>query len=417
MEAGNVASWAVKVGDVVEAGTVLGEIETDKATMEFESTEEGHVAAILVEAGAQNVAVGSPIIVFAESADDVAAFASYSSSAAAAPAPNAPAPAPNAPAPAAPSSTARAPPATAAAASGERIKASPLAKKLAAEKGLSLVGMAGSGPGGRIKASDVGTAAISAPPAHTAGLSHVGVSTTQVAGLAVEDGGYTSIPHSNIRRITASKLAEAKQTVPHFYLTQECRMDALLSLRVQLNSQMESMGGGKVSVNDLVVKAAACALKDVPGVNSAFLDNEIQVYSDVHISVALQTNAGLLVPVLRNVDKLGLKGIASGIKDLSNAGKAGKLAPTDMSGGTFTISNLGMFGIKQFSAIINPPQAAILAVGGTEDRVVPQDGTFVAAKVMAVTLSCDHRAVDGVLGSQWLLSFKKYMEEPTLMLL
>ena len=414
MTQGNIAEWKVSAGDKVNAGDVMADIETDKATMAMESMEDGYIAKILVPTGAQDVAVGELVAIMVEDQEDVAKFADFSASSKAAVAPAAPAAAaPAAPAtPAAPAAPA-AP--TTPRSSGDRVFASPKARAMAAEAGISVLQIPGTGPGGRVVMSDVALAVKNGVQPLTAGG----------AGAAAGAGSdafarffppFEDVSVSQIKKVTAARLTESKQTVPHFYLTVDVRMDQLMGLRGKLNTGLES---GKISVNDFVLKASATALRKVPEVNASWMGDKIRQYTKADISVAVQTDAGLMVPVVRGACGLGLTGISSEVKSLAGKAKEGKLGPNDMIGGTFTISNLGMFGIKQFAAIVNPPQAAILAVGAARKEVVKKaDGSgYEEALMMSATLSCDHRVVDGAVGAQWLGAFKGYMEDPVTMLL
>ncbi|KAG1676808.1 hypothetical protein FOA52_010317 [Chlamydomonas sp. UWO 241] len=434
-------------GDAVAPGDLLCEVETDKATMGWEAQEEGFIAQILLPDGSKDIPVGTPVMVMVEEADSIAAFKAFTAADAAAAAVQPPAAATHAVAdshakaespPKAAASTAAAaaaPPAPAT--SGARIKASPYAKKVAGEAGVALVGIVGSGPGGRIVAGDV-VAAIKAgnagAPARRADAPHH-ASATGAAGmpaamdampaLAVLPGStataaFVDVPHTQMRRVIAQRLLESKQTIPHYYLTVECRVDATMALREQVNAAAAAAaaGGPKVSVNDFVIKAAALALKKVPGVNASWQPDFTRQYSNVDISVAVQTAAGLLTPIVTDADLKGLGAISRDVKALAAKAKDGKLTPAEFIGGTFTISNLGMFGVKQFAAIVNPPQAAILAVGSTDTKVVvSKAGGYESARVMHVTLSCDHRVIDGAMGAEWLQAFKGYLENPYTMLL
>ena len=413
MTQGNIAEWKVSAGDKVNAGDVMADIETDKATMAMESMEDGYIAKILVPTGAQDVAVGELVAIMVEDQEDVAKFADFSASSKAAVAPAAPAAA----APAAPATPAAPAPAapTTPRSSGDRVFASPKARAMAAEAGISVLQIPGTGPGGRVVMSDVALAVKNGVQPLTAGG----------AGAAAGAGSdafarffppFEDVSVSQIKKVTAARLTESKQTVPHFYLTVDVRMDQLMGLRGKLNTGLES---GKISVNDFVLKASATALRKVPEVNASWMGDKIRQYTKADISVAVQTDAGLMVPVVRGACGLGLTGISSEVKSLAGKAKEGKLGPNDMIGGTFTISNLGMFGIKQFAAIVNPPQAAILAVGAARKEVVKKaDGSgYEEALMMSATLSCDHRVVDGAVGAQWLGAFKGYMEDPVTMLL
>ena len=420
MTQGNIAEWKVEAGAKVSAGDVIADIETDKATMALESMEDGYIAKIIVPSGAQDVKVGEVIVVMVEDEADCVKFADFvptggGAAPAAAPAAAAPAAAPAAPSGAPPAAPAAAPPR---ASSGARVFATPKARVMASAAGISLAQVPGTGPNGRIVMSDVARAIES------------GVSAPAVSISTDDDGGFDGFARffpafedvklSQIKRITAARLTESKQNVPHFYLTVDVRMDALSALRGRLNSGLEkSKKGGKISVNDFVVKASAAALMAVPAVNASWMGDKIRRFKKADVSVAVQTDAGLMVPVVRNACGLGLTGISSEVRVLAGKAKEGKLAPTDMIGGTFTISNLGMFGVKQFAAIVNPPQAAILAVGAARKEVMKKaDGTgYEEVMMMSATLSCDHRVVDGADGAMWLGAFKGFMEDPVTMLL
>ena len=400
MTQGSIAEWKVEAGAKVSAGDVIADIETDKATMALESMEDGYIAKIVVPSGAQDVQVGEVVAVMVEEEADCAKFADYAPAAGAA-APAAPAAAPAAAAPRA--------------ASGARVFASPRARAMAKAAGVAIERVPGTGPNGRVVMSDVARAIES-------GVAVGGASGGAAAGAA--DGfarffpPFEDVSLTTIKKVTAARLTESKQTVPHFYLTVDVRMDKLASLRAQLNAGLEK-SGGKISVNDFVVKASAAALKAVPEVNASWMGDKIRRYKKADVSVAVQTEAGLMVPVVRNACGLGLAGISSEVRHLAGKAKEGKLAPADMIGGTFTISNLGMFGVKQFAAIVNPPQAAILAVGSARKEVVkkPDGSGYEEVMVMSATLSCDHRVVDGADGASWLGAFKGFMEDPVTMLL
>ena len=417
MTAGNILKWHKNVGDEVAPGDVIAEVETDKASIEWEAQEEGVIAKFLVEAGNASVEVGAPVLVMVDDKESVAAFENFT----AADAGGAPAiaeaaavPPPTPKKAAAASAPKKAPKTTAAAAAappaGGRIIASPYAKKLAAQGNVSLSGVGGSGPNGRIIAADV-EHLIS-----TGGGTTESTTTTTTTAT----GGYTDTETTQIRRVIARRLLESKQQIPHYYLTVSCRIDRLTAIRATLNSTLAaSPAGGKLSINDFVIKASALALRAVPEVNASWYGDFIRQYHTVDCSIAVQTPAGLMVPIVKNADRKGLAAIASEVRDLAGRAKDGKLAPEEFTGGTFTISNLGMFGVTQFAAIVNPPQACILAVGAAEKKVVPaasgagfEEGTF-----MTVTLSCDHRVVDGAVGAQWLKSFKTFIEDPASMLL
>ena len=400
METGTLAKWTVAVGDAVRSGDVIAEIETDKATMEVEAVDDGILASIMVAEGSEGVAVGTPIGRLAEdgeSPDDVAAAPASTAPVAPEPAaapveePTQPTPAP-VPAPAAVSS-----------APANRIFASPLARRIAADRGVDLASLSGSGPHSRILRRDV-EAAETAPAA-----------VRPAVDQAVVQGASTLEPNSQMRRIIASRLQESKQTAPHFYLTVDCEIDALLAARRQMNDQAPE--GVKISVNDLVIRAAAMALIKVPKANASWEGENTRLFTHADIAMAVAVDGGLVTPVIWAAEKKGLAEIASVSRDLATRARDGKLAPEEFTGGSFTISNLGMYGVREFAAVINPPQGAILAVGAGEQRPVVKDGQLAVATVMTVTLSADHRVVDGAVGAEWLQAFKGYVEAPVTMLL
>lgn len=416
MTEGNLARWLKKEGDSVEAGEVIAEIETDKATMEVEAVDEGTIGKILVSEGAQEVKVNAVIALLLEDGEDASALEGYEVSEAAA----APAAAEEATAvednvvALAPGSAAVAP-AQQSTGTGGRVFASPLAKRIASDKGVDLNRVQGTGPHGRIIRADVEEASTSggtaAAPVFTGGsFGRVSPETQQ-------------IPNNNMRKVIAKRLLESKQTVPHFYLTIECEIDALLAARKQLNDtaakaveSSETKPAYKISVNDFVIRATALALRDVPAANASWSDEAIIQYNNVDISVAVALDGGLITPVLRNADQKPLSLLSNEMKDLAKRARDGKLMPEEFQGGGFSISNLGMYGIKQFNAIINPPQSCILAVGAGEERVVKRNGEFATVNVMTVTLSSDHRVVDGAVGAEFLQAFKRYLESPLAMM-
>lgn len=384
MTEGSIARWLKKEGDTVKTGDILLEIETDKAMVEFEAADDGVLGKITVADGAQNVKVGQVIALLLKPGEDLSAVTKASTAVVAEPPRKVPAP---------PSEVAHPVPVSATVAStSSRVLASPLARRLAAERQVSLAEIKGSGPGGRIVKRDVEAAKAATP-----------------SGVPVSAAAYEEIPNNSMRRMIARRLVEAKQTIPHFYLTIDCEIDALLALRKELNDCLE---GGKLSVNDFVVKAAALALRKRPGVNASWSDETIRRYRSVDVSVAVSTPTGLITPIVRNADQKGLAGISSEIKELAERGRMGKLSAEEYQGGGFTISNLGMYGIREFAAIINPPQSCILAVGAGEARAVVRNGGIVAATMMTCTLSADHRVVDGALGAEFLADFKKLIEHP-----
>lgn len=412
MTQGNVAEWKKAEGEEVSAGDILCSIETDKATLDLESMEDGFLAKILAPNGAKDVQVGTPICVMVSEKSDVGAFASYVSASAPAAAPPTHAEPPAANPSAAPAATAKPAAPRAAVADGERVVASPLARRLAREAGLSLVGILGSGFEGRVVAVDVEHAKLNPPV--TAGTD------AAAAGGYPEWAfpNYTDVPVKMVQKITAQRLTESKQTVPHYYLTVDVQMDKLMATRAALNKGGE-MAGVKLSVTDFIIKASAMALMAVPDVNASWMGDNVRKYHAADISIAVQTEHGLMVPIVKDADTKGLASISGDVKELAGRARENKLTPADYTGGTFTISNLGMFGVKQFSAIVNPPQACILAVGGSEKRVIPGkvEGTYEEGMFMCATISADHRVIDGAVAAKWLAAFKKYMEDPMTMLL
>lgn len=434
MTQGNIAKWHKKVGDEVTAGDVLCEIETDKATLEMESMEDGFVAKILYDDGAKDLPVGTPICVMVESKDDIDKFADFTGGEAPPPPPKKeesaepPPPPPPAEEPKpepskseAPKPAAAKPEAPPSPASEGRVFASPAAKKLAEEKHVDLASVKGTGPDGRIVKADIEDFVAKGPaPAAAAEAKPDAKPDAKAAAPPPKvEGDYTDIPNSQIRKVTAKRLQLSKSTVPHFYLTIDCKVDKLIVLRAELNAIQEKAKGKKLSLNDFVVKAAAMALRKVPECNSSWFDEFIRRYHTVDITVAVQTERGLMVPIIKDADKKGLATISEDVKRLADKAREGKLKPDEYEGGTFTVSNLGMYGIKSFSAIINPPQSCILAVGATEKRVVPGlvPGEYDSANYMSFTLSCDHRAVDGAIGAQWMGAFKTLVEDPVTLLL
>jgi len=400
MTEGVVAKWHVKVGDAITEGTLLAEIETDKATMDFEAFpgQEGTLLHIGVGEG-ETSPVDTILAVIGAKGEDISALLSGAPAApAAVPAPAAaPAPAEPAPAPSPAPVAARAP------AEDSRVKASPLAKSLAAEKGVDLRAVTGSGEGGRIVKRDIETAASTPAVASSAAPTAV----------SYPSSGYQDTPISQMRKTIAKRLSESKFTAPHFYLTMSVDMDAAIEARQALNAS----GDHKISFNDLVVKAVAKGLKKHPAVNSAWLGDVIRTNYDVHVGVAVAVEDGLLVPVVRHADAKSLTQISAEVKDFAQRAKTKKLQPADWEGNTFTISNLGMFGIDQFTAIVNPPDSCILAVGGIQSVPVVKNGQVVPGNIMKLTLSCDHRVVDGATGSAFLNSVKAFLESPVTMML
>jgi pyruvate dehydrogenase E2 component (dihydrolipoyllysine-residue acetyltransferase) len=412
MTEGKLANWQVKEGDSVSSGDVLAEIETDKATMEVEAVDEGIIAKILVPGDTEDVAVNTPIAILLEEGEDASVLDGFDTGAATAPTAAAAAPAESAPA----VTTAPAP-AAPVAASGIRVFSSPLARRIAANNNIDLAQVSGSGPKGRIVKADVekaiaagGTTAVAPAPAPQ-------VATAPAAPAALSPppaGDYVEIPLNNMRKTIARRLTEAKQEIPHFYLTIDCELDALLDLRKTLNARSDDY---KISVNDFIIRASALALKKLPAANACWGGDKILQYKDIDVSVAVAIDGGLITPIVRNADQKGLASISNEMKELAGKAKNGKLMPEEYQGGCFSISNLGMFGISEFSAVINPPQAAILAIGAGEQRPVVKDGALAIATIMTVTLSCDHRVIDGALGAELLNYFKGFIQEPLTMML
>jgi pyruvate dehydrogenase E2 component (dihydrolipoamide acetyltransferase) len=413
MTEGTVSKWHKKEGDSVESGDVLAEIETDKATMEIEAIDEGTLGKILIGDGTADVAVNTPIGLILEEGEDASALDA---------APAAPAPASTPAAATAPAPAATLAPAQAAApvvsTSGDRVIASPLAKRMAEIEGLDLGQISGSGPNGRIVKADVEKALSGGvtPKATASAPAPVSVAPAPAAPLPADS--FTEAPNNNVRRVIAQRLLEAKTTIPHFYMTVDCELDKLLDLRKDLNGRSpEGDGSYKISVNDFVIRAVALAMKKVPAANAAWSEEAIRLFNDVDVSIAVATPDGLITPIVRKADTKGLSEISNEMKDLAVRARDGKLAPEEFQGGGFTISNLGMFGVKEFAAIINPPQSAILAIGAGEQRPIVRANALALATVMSVTLSCDHRTVDGAVGAQFLQAFKGFVEDPLTMML
>ena len=432
MTEGTLAKWHVKEGDEVASGDVVAEIETDKATMEVEAVDEGTVGKLLIAEGTEGVAVNTPIAVLLEEGEDAAAVESAPPPAAP---PVAPAPAPaaagNGSAPAtvaapAPQPAAPAPPVAVSGNGSGRIFASPLARRMAEQAGIDLGGLRGSGPHGRIIKVDIEVALAGGAPAAQATARPANALVPAPAPVPATTGPsakeladllgmtYQAVPNSNVRKTIARRLGEAKQTIPHFYLSIDCELDKLLAVRKELNGRDE---GFKLSVNDFVIRAAALALKQVPAANASWTDAEILLYDHADVSVAVATPNGLITPVIKAAEGKGLAQISNEMKDLAGRAREGKLKPEEYQGGTFSVSNLGMYGITEFAAIINPPQGCILAVGAGQQRPVVKDGALSVATVMTCTLSVDHRVVDGAVGAEFLAAFKKLIEDPLSMLL
>ena len=413
MTEGTLAKWLVNEGDDVNAGDVIAEIETDKATMEVEAVEEGKVGKIVVQEGTEGVAVNALIALLLEDGEDAGALEGAAEAAPAAPAPAGAVPeAPAAPAPA-PEATAPAP-AAPAASSGDRIFASPLARRMAQQAGLDIAMVTGSGPNGRIVKRDIEAALAAGVPATAAPEPAAAPAAAPAPMPEGVEPAFDFEPANNMRKVIAQRLTESKQTVPHFYLTVDCEIDTLLALRKDLNARSDDY---KISVNDLIIKACGVALRRVPAANASWTGDGIKRYHTADISVAVAIDGGLITPVIRDAGGKGLEAISSEMKDLALRAREGKLMPEEYQGGTFSISNLGMFGIKQFDAVINPPQGAIMAVGAGEQQPVVRNGALAVATVMSVTLSVDHRVVDGAVGAELLAAFKKLIEDPMTMLL
>ena len=427
MEEGNLAKWHVKVGDKVKPGDVIAEIETDKATMEVEAVDEGVVSKLLVEEGAQGVKVNAVIAELAGEGEAPAKGGAKAEAPKAAPAKVEAKVEPKADAgtPASPSASSQATPAVVVTPSagqapvGSRLRASPLAKRLAKQEGVDLLALKGSGPHGRIVKADVlkapkGGAAKQAPAA--------GSGITSLIEPAVLDDRvyapdtYELIPLDGVRKVTARRLTQSFMQVPHFPLTIDLEIDHLLSARVRINEAGEK-AGVKVSVNDMLIKACAMALIANPDANASYTDKGVAQHKSAHVSVAVAIPGGLITPVVRDAQTKGLAQIAAEMKDLAARAREKKLKPQEYMGGTFSISNLGMMGIRQFASIINPPEGMILSVGAGEKRAVVKDDKVVVATIMTVTLTCDHRVVDGATGARWLASFKQFVETPEAMLL
>ncbi len=437
MEEGKLAKWLVKEGDTVKSGDILAEIETDKATMEFEAVDEGKIGKILVPEGTEGVKVNAPIAVLlteGEKADAIDISAAMQDIKAAVKAEAAPkdggktgesAPAqPKAEAPKAAPAAAPAP----APKEGDRIFASPLARRIAAQKGVDLSAIAGSGPRGRIVKADVenarpgakaAPAAAAAAPAAGAGVP--GVAPLPDARLLYPAGSYEEIPHDSMRKAIAKRLTSAKTLIPHYYLTIDCNLIALMAVREKMNAAApkgkDKTPAYKLSVNDFVVKASAMALMKHPAVNASWTDTAILRHKDADVGVAVALDFGLITPIVFKAQAKGLVAISNEIKELAVRAREKKLKPSEYEGGGFSVSNMGMYGIKNFTSIINPPQSCIIAVGAGEERAVVVNGKVEVATVMTVTMSCDHRVVDGATGAKFLATLKQFIEEPASMLL
>jgi pyruvate dehydrogenase E2 component (dihydrolipoamide acetyltransferase) len=402
MTEGNLTKWLKKEGETVRAGDFVAEIETDKATMEVEAADDGVLGKILVPAGSEGVKVNTPIALLLAEGEDRSALSIAPTPAKPAPAPPAPAKVVSTPVPVPVPVPVVAP--SAVAATGARLAVSPLARRLAQQAGVDLRNLRGSGPGGRIVKADV--EGLSGAPAAAARA-------VPTAAAAFGLPPYVERPNSNIRKIVARRLTEAKRDAPHFYLSIDCDIGSLNEVRRQMN-EIEGM---KVSVNDFIIRAAALALKQVPAANASWTESAIRVYQSADISVAVAIPDGLITPILRAAESKSIPAISSEMKGLAERARAGKLRPEEFQGGTFSISNLGMYGIREFAAVINPPQGAILAVGAGEQRAVVRNGQLAVAAMMTCTLSVDHRVVDGAVGAEFLVAFKKLIEQPVRLLL
>jgi len=413
MTEGTLARWLKKEGDKISAGDVIAEIETDKATMEVEAVDEGVLGKILVADGTAGVKVNDPIAVLEDGSAPAAAKPAPKQEAGEVAAPVLAAPAPKPSAPAAP------PAANGHAGDHERIFASPLARRMAQQAGINLSTLTGTGPNGRIVRADIDAYQQGAKPTAVPAAPPVAAPAPAPRPAAPITAPGELVPLNNIKRVTARRLTEAKQTVPHFYVSIDVELDALLKLRADLNSRSPKDGPGafKLSVNDLLIKACAVTLRRVPRVNASFTDAGIFQYQDVDISVAVSIPDGLITPIIRRADQKGLAAISGEAKSLIERARAGKLKPEEFQGGSFSISNMGMYGVRDFAAIINPPQAAILAVAAAEQRPVVRDGQLAVATVMTVTLSVDHRVIDGALAAEWISAFKSLVQDPLSLML
>jgi len=423
MEEGKLAKWLVKEGDTVKSGTILAEIETDKATMEFEAVDEGRIGKILVAEGSEGVKVNSPIAVLLEEGESADA------------APKTAAPKTDIPAAmkdigaavkAEVAPKAEAPKAAAPQADGARVFASPLARRIAADKGVDISALAGTGPRGRIVKSDVENAkpgaakpAAGAPAAAGGGIP--GVAPLPDARLLYPAGSYEEIPHDSMRKAIAKRLTSAKTLIPHFYLTVDCNLNALMAVREKMNAvapkDKDKKPAYKLSVNDFIMKASAMALTKHPDVNASWTETARLKHEDADVGVAVALDFGLITPIIFKAQTKGLVQISNEVKELAGLAKAKKLKPNQYEGGGFSVSNLGMYGIKNFTSIINPPQSCIIAVGAGEERPVVVNGKIEIATVMTVTMSADHRVVDGGTGAKFLATLKQFLEEPASMLL
>ena len=436
MTEGTLARWLKKEGETIKAGDVIAEIETDKATMEVEAVDEGVLGKILIGDGTENVKVNAPIAILVddgEAVPDAPAQAAPKAEPAkpeAAARPASPPPAPKAPEPAPTPKAAEAAPAARAQGAngrdgGDRIFASPLARRMAAQAGIDLAALTGSGPNGRIIRADIeaaqkGGATQPAVAAPTAAAAPAPAPTARAPASAIT-APHKLVPHTSMRKVIARRLTEARATIPQFYVSMDIQIDAMIGLLAQLNAKSppkDAPGAYLVTINDMVIKAAATTLRKVPGINASWTEDAMALYEDVDISVAVSIPDGLITPIIRHADHKGLATISREMKDLAGRARAGKLKPEEFQGGGFSISNMGMFGVSAFTAIINPPQSAILAVAAGQKRpVVNAAGELAVATVMTCTLSVDHRVADGVLGAIWMRTFKQVVEDPLSLLL
>ena len=422
MEEGKLARWLVKEGDTIKSGTILAEIETDKATMEFEAVDEGKIGKILVPEGSEGVKVNAPIAVLLDEGEklgevDISAAMSEIKAAVKAEAPKAEAPKAAAPAPAGSRAGAAAMPTPAN--DGRRIFISPLARRIAEQKGIDLFALTGTGPHGRIVKADVENAKPGAKPAAAGAPS--GFAALPDAKLFYKPGSYEEVPHDSMRKAIAKRLTAAKALIPHYYLTIDCNLTSLMATREALNAAApkgkDNVPAYKLSVNDFVLKASAMALIKHPDVNASWTETSIIKHKSADVGIAVAIPGGLITPIVFAAQTKGLAEIANEAKDLAAKARDKKLKPQEYEGGGFSVSNLGMFGIKQFTAVINPPQSCIIAVGAGEERAIVVNGKIEVATMMTVTMSCDHRVVDGATGAKFLQTLKQFIEEPASMLL
>jgi len=427
MEEGTLAKWNVKEGDSVSSGDVIAEIETDKATMEVEAIDEGKVGKILVDAGTENVKVNVPIAVLledGESADDIDVSSLGGGAAPSSTTEEPKTEAPKTNGAAAPEKQSQPAPAaetkSAPSGEGDRVLASPLARRLAEQEGLSLSAVSGTGPRGRVVKRDIEKALKEGTGKAAPAAAAATIAPASVDARLYPPESYEAVKVDGMRKVIAKRLTQSfNQEVPHFPLNINCELDNLLAARARINATSPKEGDGafKLSVNDFIIKASAMALKAVPAANATFTDEAILLHKHADIGVAVAIDGGLITPIVWKAEEKGLKQISAEIKDMAARAKSRKLKPEEYQGGTFSVSNLGMFGITSFASIVNQPHGAIMSVGAGEERVVVKDGKMEIATVMTVTLTCDHRVVDGAVGAQFLGAFKSFIEEPAAMLL